>query len=37
MRAEDEKRAVILQSEGVPDAAINAAEAEKRKVAEELN
>lgn len=37
MRAEHEKRAVIVQSEGVPDAAIHAAEAEKRKVAEELN
>lgn len=32
MRAEREKRAVILQSEGVRDAAINTAEGEKQKV-----
>jgi regulator of protease activity HflC (stomatin/prohibitin superfamily) len=32
MRAEREKRAVILQSEGIRDAAINTAEGEKQKV-----
>lgn len=32
MRAEREKRAVILQSEGVRDAAVNTAEGEKQKV-----
>jgi regulator of protease activity HflC (stomatin/prohibitin superfamily) len=35
MRAEREKRAVILQSEGVRDAAINTAEGEKQKVIKE--
>lgn len=35
MRAEREKRAVILQSEGVRDAAVNTAEGEKQKVIKE--
>lgn len=35
MRAEREKRAVVLQSEGVRDSAINQAEGEKQKVIKE--